>query len=99
MTDATKMQETVVQMLNYSQGVLAGYRKELLSANDEIRQFSHAVNGIVIMLVTHLIKTSNKIISESLNNQTSNVKTDLLDIRKQFNNFIDDIITKQENAK
>lgn len=77
----------VMNALIYSIETLRSMHKELVSGKNRWE-----VLGLVIMLESYVLKTTLKVVEESLKTAKPSAKDDLLEIKKRFNDFIDHMI-------
>lgn len=85
---------SIVSACEYSLENLKNIKKSLLDVNKshDTQQMNWAVGGLIITLSSNLMSMCNDVILTSLQDESSSARDDILEIQKQFNEFINEMI-------
>ncbi len=86
----------ILGALDYSLASLNNLKKSLTQYGEKQSDIQWAVGGLFAMLASFLLSTMHEIIYENPVSENNDAKTDILEIQKRFNNFIDDMIAQHD---
>lgn len=86
----------IMSACEYSIASLQNIKKGLLDMGSPNQQIAWAIGGIIISLVSNLMKICQEVVDEAAQSGNPNAREDLTKIKTQFNEFIDHMIGSNE---
>lgn len=86
----------ITKALEYLLFNLKTIQKELLNIDSQKKAYAWAIGGLLVTLTANLMKISENVINSSLEKNENDAKQDLVNIKEQFNHFIDKMISNQD---
>lgn len=83
---------TILGACEYSIQSLVNMKKSMMDLGDKNQEISWAIGGIVSALSSNLLQICDSVFSEALQCGEPNAKQDLMEIKTQFNEFIENMI-------
>lgn len=89
----------IVKSLEYMLSTLKEYQKLMLKSDTKRPDHVWSLVGLVIVPPAHLMKLISKKVDDSLSQEGANAKEDLLQVKKEFCQFMDKMIDYQDIAE
>lgn len=86
---------TIIGACEYSIITMQNLKKELQYIGDEHPEVKWAIGGIVVTLVSNLIKVADEVFRESAVSGEPNAKQDVTEIKARFSAFVDRMINHE----
>jgi hypothetical protein len=86
----------ILSALDYSMGSLHNLKKSLTAYGEKQSDIQWAVGGLFATLAAFLLSTMHEVIYHSANAEDNDAKTDMLEIQRRLNNFIDDMVASHD---
>lgn len=86
---------TTMGACEYSILALQNLKKDLSRIDDPNHEINWAIGGIVITLVSHLIRTCGIVFEEAAQLGAPNAKQDISEIQHRFNEFVSTMVNHE----
>jgi hypothetical protein len=86
---------SILGACNYSLLTLESIKKQLMDIGAPNSEVAWAVGGIIITLTSKLLKICNDVFNQSALSGNSDAKIDILRIREEFEDFINDMVNHE----
>lgn len=84
---------SVMSALTYAIEYLNKTRKSMIDVGAQDHETSWAIGSLVSILSANLIKIFDDVVRDSIDQEQANAHEDLMEIKKQFNFFLDTLIS------
>lgn len=84
----SSQKRTIMGGCDYSIAALQNLKKDLSDIGNPNHEINWAIGGIVISLVSQLIRISSQVFEEAAQSGEANAKQDLTEIQHRFNEFV-----------
>ena len=84
----SSQKRTIMGACDYSLAALQNLKKDLAEIGAKHSETNWAIGGIVITLVSQLIRTCGTVFEESAQSGEPNAKQDITEIQTRFNEFV-----------
>lgn len=90
----SNQKRTIMGACEYSIATLQNLKKDLCDVGNPNHEINWAIGGIVISLVSQLIRVSGQVFEEAIQSNEPNAKNDIAEIQKRFNDFVSNMINQ-----
>lgn len=90
----SSQKRTIMGACDYSLAALQNLKKDLADISAKHGETNWAIGGIVITLVSHLIRTCGNVFEEAAQSGELNAKQDVAEIQTRFNEFVNRMVDR-----
>lgn len=83
---------TIMGACDYSIATMQHLKKDLSDVGSKHQELNWAIGGIIITLVSQLIRTCDIVFNEAAQSNEKNAKQDISEIQHRFNEFVSQMI-------
>lgn len=91
----TNQKRTIMGACDYSILALQNLKKDLSEVGAEHGETNWAIGGVVIALVSQLIRTCGIVFEEAAQSGEANAKQDIAEIQSRFNEFVSAMVNHE----
>lgn len=91
----SSQKRTIMGACDYSLAALQNLKKDLSEIGAAHSETNWAIGGIVITLVSQLIRTCGNVFEEAAQSGEANAKQDIAEIQHRFNEFVSQMVNHE----
>ena len=81
--------------VDYTIATMQQLKKDLMDLGATDHEITWAIGGVVSTMTATLLQTSNDVFVEALQAHDNDMRTEILEIQKRFNAFVDKMVTAE----